>query len=220
MLRPRTCRRRGNARGFSLIEVTVALAVMAMTIMLLSGAAFSLRLVSERSVRADAALELLTVRRLLRAWTSATMLRGPSGEASFVGDGSDVRMLLARDDLTGTPRQLARLSVERRDGISVLLASRAQGGKSVWQSIGSDTPLTSEIYRTKEPMRFSYLASVEVGQTLAWVAAKPAGAPPRGLALTIGEERRIVAFFEQEIDAGCLALVGLGTLQRRQCEVQ
>ncbi|MEM9148337.1 MAG: prepilin-type N-terminal cleavage/methylation domain-containing protein [Pseudomonadota bacterium] len=218
MRRARHTRRRRGTRGFSLVEVVVALTVTAMTITLLSGAAFSMRLISERSSRAEAALDVLTVRRLIRAWASATQLRGVFGEATFMGDDAQVRMQLVRDDTTGAPSRLGVLRIEREGGISTLTAVRAPD-RTVWQDLGADLAI-SRVYATSERLQFAFLTASADGRELVWTTRREPGSPPLAMALQIGETHRIVGVFEQEIDPGCLALNGIGPFQRRQCAVR
>lgn len=217
---PSSRRRRGHERGFSLVEMVVALTIAAMTLALISGASFSLRAIGQRAAADNGAAELLAVRRILHRWVSEAMLRGPGGAAAFVGDRSEVRFLLAPDTLAGEPARLAVLRIERDGDMRVLRAYRERDALSVLQDADGRLGDSSTLHRTAADLAFVFLVDDPRGTGSAWALAREPGPPPRALALDLGDGRRVVAHVMQDVDGGCLAAVGLGELQRDACRAR
>ncbi|MEO0819781.1 MAG: prepilin-type N-terminal cleavage/methylation domain-containing protein [Pseudomonadota bacterium] len=213
-------RRRAGERGFSMVEAIVALTIAAMTLALLSGAAFSLRMIAARSAAPEEAVELLSTRRVLRRWASATVLRGAGSTASFAGSATEIRLLFGPDLWTDAPAQLAMLRIERVGEEYRLAAYRRSGAASVWQDVEAAPREASELLRSAVPLRFSYEVANPEGPGTVWITAREAGPPPRAFALDIAGGRRVVAPIAQEMDPGCLAAFGVGEFQRDRCSVQ
>ncbi|MEM6680229.1 MAG: hypothetical protein AAF675_20390, partial [Pseudomonadota bacterium] len=153
----------------------------------------------------------------LRRWASETMLRGAGGTASFTGGPREMRLLLTPDLPSGTPPRLAILRIEQRHGADVLSAYRAPGAGSVLQHVAEQPAERSELIRSTEPLRFAYRVEDPDGGGTLWVAERPAGPPPRAFALQIAGAPALTAPFPKEMDAGCLAALGIGQMQMSQC---
>ncbi|MEM7497494.1 MAG: type II secretion system protein [Pseudomonadota bacterium] len=210
-------RRRRHERGFSLVEAVVALTISALTLALLSGAAFSLRAIGARSEAADEAVDLMAARRVVQRFASETVLRGAGNTAGFVGGPSEMRLLLGPDLTTGTPGRLVVLRVERNEGHYLLTAYRETPAASVWAEVDGRLTDRSEVMESAEPLRFAYLIDNPEGGGALWVAEHRAGSPPQALAIRVDGGPTLTARFAQELDPGCLAAAGLGQFERNRC---
>ncbi|MEM9763322.1 MAG: prepilin-type N-terminal cleavage/methylation domain-containing protein [Pseudomonadota bacterium] len=218
LLRPALRRRRGRReRGFSLVEAVVALSISALTLALLSGAAFSLRAVGERSAVADQAVDLLAARRVIRRFASETVLRGAGDTAGFMGGPSEMRLLLAPDLGTGSPGRLAVLRVERGETHFQLAAYREVGARGVLSDLGRTLSERSVVLESEGPIGFAYLVDNPESRGTLWVTELSAGPPPRALAVRLSSGPQLTAMFHQEIDPGCLSARGLAPLARNRC---
>ncbi|MEM9268599.1 MAG: prepilin-type N-terminal cleavage/methylation domain-containing protein, partial [Pseudomonadota bacterium] len=110
-LRPLRQRRRRHGRGFSLIEAIVALAVTALTLSLLTGATWGLRLafVAQDELR-DGPVETLILRRALQRWTTAISTDTVAGEALILGRSDQLRMVIVPSVQSGRRAYLAALT--------------------------------------------------------------------------------------------------------------
>ncbi|MEL6768650.1 MAG: prepilin-type N-terminal cleavage/methylation domain-containing protein [Pseudomonadota bacterium] len=215
---PSLRRRRGRAeRGFSLVEAVVALSISALTLALLSGAAFSLRAVGERNETASQAVDLLAARRVIRRFASETVLRGAGDTAGFMGGPSEMRLLLAPDLGTGAPARLAVLRIERSETQYQLAAYRQAGAASVLSELGRTLSERSVVLESEGPIGFAYLVDNPESRGTIWVSERQAGPPPHALAVRLTGGLQLTAPFHQELDPGCLALYGLAPLARNRC---
>ncbi|MEM6356803.1 MAG: prepilin-type N-terminal cleavage/methylation domain-containing protein [Pseudomonadota bacterium] len=210
-------RRRRHERGFSMVEAVVALMISALTLALLSGAAFSLRAIGMRSASEGAAVEMLAARRVLRRFASETVLRGAGNTAGFSGRPQEVRLLLAPDLSTGAPARLAVLRVEQVDGRFLLAAYRKAPAGSVLTDLDVTRADRSEVLQSDTPIGFAYLVDNPEGPGTRWVAEHEPGPPPHALAVDLAGGQRLTATFAQEMDPGCLAARGVGQMERNRC---
>ncbi len=213
-------RRRAGARGAGLIEATVALAIAAMTLLLLGAAGFGLRLAAERGPQAHAtAADLLAARRAIRRWASEVSTEGAADApaATFAGAPERAAMLLAPSAGSGQTDRLAHLEIRRGATGDTLLAHRLRGGRSLLADLAGAE--RSVLLETGRRLSFAYLYGGR-GED-AWVAGTEAFARmPQAMALAIDGERAILARLPQELDPLCLARLGATAFEGRRCALR
>ncbi len=214
-------RRRARERGFSLIEATVALTIAAMTLLLLAGAGFGLRLAAERTARTqDIAVDLLAARRAIRRWASEVSTDGTADapELSFAGLPDRVAMLLAPDPGSAQGDRLALLEVVRGETGDVLLARRQRGSRSLLTGI--ERADSSALLATGRRLSFAYLFTGGRNED-AWLATTTELARlPRAVALLIDGDRAILARLPQELDPLCIGRVGAVAFEGSRCALR
>ncbi len=210
-------RRRGSG-GFAMAEALVSLAVAALTLALLTGAGWGLRLVSESRAAAaqTGAADWLAARRALQGWAAGLTSPGlGQADGAFAGTATTARMVVD-SAASGRPAAfVAELRVEQREEGFVLIAARHLGQRDA--RVASEAPQETEIVRTDRPIRLLYLLPREGVAGLTWRYETGGGALPAAIAVEVGDTRAITARVFANRSAVCVSGLGPGGLEDPQC---
>lgn len=219
MIRRRSqIRRRRSTRGFVLAEALVSLAVAAMTLALLAGAAWGLRTLAAENARSGSAgAELLTARRVMQAWAAAAN-PGTSGNtpAAFAGTAEQLRIALHPQ--SGQPF-VAALQIRRDGGQSILLATRDLGQTDI--RLMSPDPRTSVVLRDPRALRLAYLVTDDDGVGRVWrYETDMRQGLPFAIALEAGTDFLVIAPILGTLGSDCVAAARFDGLEGRQCRLR
>ena len=220
----RRARRMGRprARGIALAEALVALAVAAMTMLLLSSAGWGLRHAMDRQAAAaqPAAAEWLATRRVLRDFASGlTMSRDGEAAQRVLGSEKALRMGLAGAPAGHPAGAVVELRIREAEGVRTLTVTR-QPGRSDPRVAGADLR-EAELMRTEAPLRFAYLVAgsgLAAGAT--WRTETHPADLPVAIAVMAGEATLAVAPVPSEVSVACVAAVGIGGLEEPRCRLR
>ncbi|MEM7491106.1 MAG: hypothetical protein AAF390_18485 [Pseudomonadota bacterium] len=222
MTHRRPTRRRSHARGIALAEALVALAIAAMTLLLLTSASWGLRHANDRRDAAQAtdAADWLAARRVIHGWSAGlTAPRSDRAGSRVLGTASTARLVLSSVDAGLPTEAVAELRVIETDDRFVLIAARYAGDRDVRTASGDARG--TELLSTVEPLRLAYLYPGGDGRARpTWRYETDAADLPLAIALEVGGERRIVAPVLPERSAACVAAVGDGGMEEPRCELR
>ena len=216
-------RRRGHSTGFVLAEALVALAIAAMTLVLLTGASWGLRMASERraAVAETGASDWLAARRALADWTAGVTSSGATGtEAQFIGTSTTARMIVEPVGAGRTAPFVGELRVEAvTDTTYALIAARHFGQGDA--RLVADDPQETEVVRASEPIRIVYLLPRDgAGETWRYETGSGDDGLPLAIAVEVGDRRMLTARIFATISASCLAALGPGGLDDDRCDLR
>lgn len=215
-------RRRGQrTRGFAMVDALVALAIAALTLVLLTSASWGLKLASERraALEVTAASDWLLARRTLLGWAGDLSNDGPLARgAAMIGTATTVRMRVR--DRGANVSYVGEFRVEgTRDTGFTLTAARHDGLRDA--RIAADQPRRSVLLTSPEPIRFVYLFPEANGRGSVWRYETGDGeALPRAIAIETGDRRQVTVPIFPTISQTCLAALGPGALEGNQCAVR
>lgn len=220
-MRRRFGRRGRRSRGFAMIDALVALAVAALTLVLLTSASWGLKLASDRraSMETTAAADWLLARRTLRAWAGDLSNDGPRASgAAMIGTSTTVRMLVRDQGALGGFVGEFRVAGTVDTGYA-LIASRHDGLRDA--RVTADVPRTSELLRSDTPIRFVYLFPQTDGTGTIWRYETGDGEIlPHAIAIEIGSKRQLTVAVHTTVSQTCLSALGPGGLEDFQCAVR
>ena len=215
-------RRRPQAAGFVLAEALVALAIAAMTLALLTGASWGLRVTSERqaAVVETSATDWLAARRALSGWASSVTASGREGtNAQFIGTATTARMIVNPGGSGRSAPFVAELRVEAlSDDRYALIAARHLDQADARTT--SDEPQETEVVQAREPIRLLYLLPREggvVGTRWRYETGSGDDGLPAAVAIEVGDRRMLTTRVFATISASCMAALGRGGLEDEQC---
>ncbi|MEM6386413.1 MAG: hypothetical protein AAF718_09280 [Pseudomonadota bacterium] len=215
-------RRRARAtRGFAMIDALVALAIAALTLVLLTSASWGLKLAADRraALEQTSPSDWLTVRRTLMAWASDVSNDGArSTGAAMIGTASTLRMIVR--DRGATQGYVGEFRVEgtRETGYS-LSAARHDGLNDA--RVSADAPRRSMLLTARDPIRFVYLFPEANGRGSVWRYETGDGdVLPRAIAIEVGDRRQVTAPVFATMSQTCLAALGPGALEGDRCDVR
>ncbi len=219
-------RRRQKTAGFVMAEALVALAIAAMTLALLTGASWGLRLASERRAAAveTSAADWLAARRALVGWASGvTAASVEATDARFIGTSTTARMVVEPVGSGRTPAFVGELRVEAiSDSTYALIAARHFG--QIDARVASDDPQETEVVRANEPIRILYMLprdDASVSDT--WRYETGSGGDdglPAAIAIEVGDTRMLTARIFATVSTSCLAALGPGGLEDDRCDLR
>lgn len=220
MRRPLRARRR--ARGIALAEALVALAIAAMTLLLLTSAGWGLKHVSDSRAAAEAtdAADWLAARRVLQGWASGlTAARSERAGTRIIGTSTTARMVLS-SVAAGLPVEaVAELRIVQEAERYVLVAARYPNDRDVRTATGGARE--TRLLTSDGPMRFSYLFRGGSGQgRSAWRYETHPQDLPRAIAIEVENTRQVVAPIFPDRSAACVAAVGVGGLEEQRCALR
>lgn len=206
-------RRRRASRGFTLIEMLVALAVSTLTLSLLTGAGWSLQKIRAPQAEASATLDRLVARRILNEWAGAATKASREDTGTF--EGSATRLSLRTRD-----GNVLHLRIETDAGQSIVTASRSGVLRDV--RMRPDAAPSSVLLTGAAGMRFSYLMPLGPDtQLTAWTyVVAPDDGLPMAIAIEYGAERIAVAPVRAEVSGACLIDHGLAEDGLRACALR
>ena len=218
-------RRRQKTAGFVMAEALVALAIATMTLVLLTGASWGLRMAAERraAVVETSAADWLAARRAVTGWAAGVTAAGVQGaDARLIGTSTTARMVVAPVASGRTDSFVGELRVEAvSDGIYALIAARHFG--QIDARVASDDLQETEVLRTNAPMRLLYLLPREgAGQAGIWRYETGSGNDglPAAIAIEVGEQRMLTARVFATVSASCLSALGPGGLDDGRCDLR
>lgn len=221
-------RRRGGSRGFAMAEALVALAIAALTLSLLTSASWGLRMVSERraALEATSAVDWLAARRAVQTWAIGISATGHArAGVSLTGTATNARMIVSprgasTTGIYGGELRVARLASDAGVGEAyVLYASRHDGLRDA--RVASDTPRTTEVLRSRAPIRLLYLLPDPGRAAMVWRYETGDGeALPAALAVEAGDRRMITVPILPTRSASCLSELGPGGLEEPECALR
>ena len=206
----------------ALTEALVALAVAAMTMLLLSSAGWGLRMANERRAEAaaPAAAEWLATRRVMRDWAAGlTMARDGEAGQRIVGSETELRLVLGAQAAGLSSGAVVEMRIEDDDGVRRLTVTRHPGQGDA-RTVGDGERVT-ELMRTDAPLRFAYLVADEgVGRRPVWRGETHPKDLPRAIAVLEGDAPRVVAPVLTERSLACVAAVGVGGMEEPRCQLR
>lgn len=191
--RPRSTSR--WTRGFTLVEVLVALMIAASVMVMIGGASFSLRFTNaDDSTLIDTPTDKIAARRVLRQWLFAL---GQIEQFSGTPNGLTIVTSYGENSMSSTS-----IAIEVRDERAVLLM-RKQGGPV--------HPVPSILLESDRSLRLAYLLAGP-DQTPTWQdTASTAGV--RAIALFEGDQILISVPLNERAKADCLVRARVGEIR-------
>lgn len=203
----------------ALIEALVALAIAAMTLLLLTSATWGLRHAEDRRVAAQAtdATDWLAARRIVQRWGQGlTSARSERANLRLIGSATTVRLVLSAHTAEARSEAVGELRIVQDSGRYDLLAARHLSDRDARTATG-ETPLTP-LLSSDAVLRFSYLyaRNGRAGPQTWRYETDPEDLP---LAIAVEEDgtRRIIAPVLSERSAACVAAVGAAGLEEPRC---
>ncbi|MEO9826865.1 MAG: hypothetical protein ABJF50_20890 [Paracoccaceae bacterium] len=214
-------RRARRTQGFAMIDALVALAVAALTLVLLTSASWGLKIASERRVAMEAtsASDWLLARRTLINWASDVTNNGPRETgANLIGTATTLRMIVR--DASGTGGFVGEFRVAgTSDTGYTLLAARHDGLRDA--RVTADKPRTSALLTSDVPIRFVYLFPQSDGTGTIWRYETGDGdVLPMAIAVEQGSVRQMTVPLFTTVSQVCLSALGPGGLEDSQCAVR
>jgi len=214
-------RRSGRTRGFAMIDALVALAIAALTLVLLTSASWGLKLASDRraALETTASADWLLARRTLLGWAGDLSNDGPlANGAAMIGTATTLRMIV-RDRAAATP-YVGEFRVEgTRETGYTLSAARHDGLRDA--RVAADAPRRSTLLTSAVPIRFVYLFPERNGAGSVWRYETGDGdVLPRAIAIEAGDQRQVTVPIFPTISQTCLSALGPGALEGNQCAVR
>ncbi len=214
-------RRRRSARGFTIAEALVSLAIAALTLVLLTSATWGLKQLNEtRAAEGPVAADWLTARRALQAWAAAVSTDGDDMvEGRFQGDAASVRLYVPPTSSGPSRPYVSELRVTNVDGLYTLSAHRDRTVTDTRQR--GNAVQSTEILSTREPIRLMYLLRSRTGPGRSWFfATTPEDGLPYAIALEVNGDQLITAPIMTTVSATCAARNGLNALGDQICKVR
>lgn len=204
-----------------MVDALVALAIAALTLVLLTSASWGLKLASDRraALETTASTDWLLARRTLLAWAGDLSNDGPRETgASLIGTATTLRMIV-RDRAANVPYVGEfRVDGTRETGFT-LSAARHDGLRDA--RTAADVPRRSMLLTANAPIRFVYLFPEGNGRGNVWRYETGDGETlPRAIAIEVGDQRQVTVPVFATISQTCLAALGPGALEGDQCDVR
>ena len=219
-------RRRRHTGGFVMAEALVALAIAAMTLVLLTSATWGLSMAMERrsTVEQNTPADWLAARRALMNWASGvTVIDRQDITSRFQGTANSARMYV---EPSGAGRVVpffgeVQVKTHADDDFSLVMIRHS----NVSDSGGAgDQILQTEVLRTNVPIRLQYRLHIRGGDVAGnWqyqTESEDYNGLPSAIAIEVGGDRMLTIPIFATISMPCLAELGRGGLESPQCEVR
>ncbi|MEO1563235.1 MAG: hypothetical protein AAFR98_07340 [Pseudomonadota bacterium] len=214
-------KRRSLSKGFSLVEALVSIGVASMTILMLTGGIWGLRLIADNSAGLnDSAADWMAARRALHAWTAGLSSRGNSdADGRFEGTSNRAQMVIEPYATSSPQLFVGDLQIKVEDGIYTLEARRHFSVRDT--RIDGENPQVSTILISDEPIRLVYLLPARTGAGSIWrYETQASDGIPIAIGIERGSERIITARSLNSVSASCVGALGPAGVSDNRCEIR
>lgn len=214
-------RRRSWSRGFSLVEALVSIGVASLTILMLTGGIWGLRLVADGpATLEETAADWMAARRALQAWSAGLTSDGEaSADGRFRGTADRAQMIIEPYATGSSERFVGDLRITVEEGVYTLSARRHFDVRDT--RMDDDTPQVSTILTSTRPIRLIYLLPARTGAGRIWRYETQAS---DGLPIAIGierdNERIVTARVLNTASASCVGALGPPGASDKRCALR